>query len=218
MVSALVVASCASADGTDRGALREAVVEPGITAVQEAPAAACSTDAGTIGAALDTYEVLEGQPAPDEQALIDGGYLRSPSANWDVANGELIPQNPDCGGAAPTLAPIEIVTETSIAGDEAPDPDPIPLPETPADLVAQLPPEEITRVGGEACALEVAVAVLGANRWAEEHALPPGSLELVATDGYIEPLTLWTVDGPGLVPTPDGGCVGPFDVLAQFAP
>ena len=38
----LLIAGCANVDGTDRGAIRENVIEPGITAIEQASAQACT--------------------------------------------------------------------------------------------------------------------------------------------------------------------------------
>lgn len=96
-VAVALATSCAGADGTDTGALRENVIEPGITAIDDAPVAACGAEAASFATALEAYELLEGAPAPDEQALIDAGLLRAPSELWDVVDGELVAQHPDCG-------------------------------------------------------------------------------------------------------------------------
>jgi len=92
----VLLSACAGADGTERGAIRENVIEPGITAIAQASALACSTDADVLRTALQTYEMFEGQPAPDEAALVEAEFLRAPSDLWDVVDGELVAQDPGC--------------------------------------------------------------------------------------------------------------------------
>ena len=102
-----VAAGCAQVDGTDRGAIRENVIEPGITAIDESRAFACDSDASTLRTALEFYELAAGVPAPDEAALVDGGYIRSGSELWDVVDGRLVARHPDCGDVTTTLPATE---------------------------------------------------------------------------------------------------------------
>ena len=95
-LTAVSVLLSACADGTERGAIRENVIEPGITAIAQASALACSTDADVLRTALQTYEMFEGQPAPGEEALVEADVLLSPSPVWDVVDGDLVAQDPGC--------------------------------------------------------------------------------------------------------------------------
>ena len=99
---AVVLTACAQADGTERGAIRENVIEPGLDAIDESRVLACGSEASSFRTVLDVYEVREGEPAPDEAALIAGDYVRSESELWDVVDGELVAQDPACG-EVPTL-------------------------------------------------------------------------------------------------------------------
>ena len=107
LVAVLATVGCAQVDGTDRGAIRENVIEPGITAIDDARAFACDSDASTLRTVLELYEVAEGAPAPDEAALVDGGYVRGRSDLWDVVDGRLVAQHPDCGDVPTTLRATE---------------------------------------------------------------------------------------------------------------
>ena len=97
IVAVALASACSSADGSDAGALRENVIEPGVSAVDDAPVVACDAETAGLRTALEAYELLEGAPAPDEQALTDAGLLREPSELWDVVDGEIVAQHPDCG-------------------------------------------------------------------------------------------------------------------------
>lgn len=92
-----LASACSSADTPDAGALRDNVIEPGVSAVDEAPVVACDAETAGLRTALDAYELLEGAPARDERALIDAGLLREPSELWDVVDGDIVAQHPDCG-------------------------------------------------------------------------------------------------------------------------
>ncbi len=76
----VVLTACAGADGTDDGAIRENVVEPGLEAIDESRALACSSEASSFRTVLEIYEVREGEPAPDEAALI--AHVRSRLAGF----------------------------------------------------------------------------------------------------------------------------------------
>ena len=161
--------------------IRENVIEPGITALNQSKQFACDGDAATIRLALEAYELFEGQPAPDEQTLIDGEFLRDESDRWDVVDGRLIAQDPDCGTVLP--------------------PEPVPLPEivtesAPSDLLgvdgvlAQFTSGDIADVGGPACARQLAVVAAGLELYQSELGSEPDSLEQIEEAGYfIEPLT-----------------------------
>ena len=112
-VALVAVAGCAGIDGTDRGAIRENVIEPGITAINQASELACSNSAAVLRTAMDAYEMLEGSPAPDEATLVSSEYLREESDLWDIVDGQLVPVDPGCG-SVPTEAAdaIDIVTST----------------------------------------------------------------------------------------------------------
>lgn len=88
----VAVAACGgSVDGSDRGVIRENVIEPGITAIEQASDLACGADAEALRTALEAYELLEGAPAADEAALIDAGRLREASELYDVVDGRIVP-------------------------------------------------------------------------------------------------------------------------------
>lgn len=88
--------ACAGVDGTETGAIRENVIEPGITAMEQADALACTADAKTLQTAMEAYEILQGEPAPDEAALVVGQMIREESALWDIVDGTIVAV-PDSG-------------------------------------------------------------------------------------------------------------------------
>ena len=92
LAAAALLTACSGADGTDGGAIRENVIEPGITAIDESSGLACGSEASSFRTALEAYELVEGEPAADEQALIDAGLLRAESELWDVIDGRLVAQ------------------------------------------------------------------------------------------------------------------------------
>ena len=158
---AVLVSACAGADGTERGAIRENVIEPGITAIAQASEFACNSDAATLRTALEAYELLVGAPAPDESVLV-GEFLREESDLWDVVDGQLVPADPGCG-SVPTDAPdaAEIVTSTE-------------PPQSADEMFSGFTTDQIAAVGGEACARQLAAIFSGADRYAVRGRLQPG--------------------------------------------
>jgi hypothetical protein len=195
VAGAIVLTACAGADGTERGAIRENVVEPGITAIEQGRSETCGVNATALQTAIDSYTLLEGDPPADEAALVDAGLLREETTDWDVAGGVLVPENPTCGpvpGDAP-VSTIEIVTED------------VPLD---ADaLYATFDRVQIDSVGGEACARELAEIIAGAEAFVADRAAQPADLQALVDAGYLDRLpTRWANDGDQLLPTDAGGC------------
>lgn len=191
----VVAAGCAGADGTERGAIREAVIEPGITAIAQASELACNSDAATLRTALETYELLAGLPAPDESVLV-GEFLREESDLWDIVDGQLVPVDPGCSSVA-TEAPdaVEIVTST--------------LPPQSADeIFAGFTDDQIAAIGGDACARELAAIFSGADRYVLEVGSDPAGLQQLVDDGYLDAMpTLWAITDDLLAPVPGSGCL-----------
>jgi hypothetical protein len=90
----------------DGGAIRDNVIEPGITAMNESKVLACNGDAETLRTAMEAYEILNSSPAPDEATLVASEFLREESELWNIVNSELVPQHPDCS----PVTPVEPVT------------------------------------------------------------------------------------------------------------
>jgi hypothetical protein len=192
----LVLVSCASADGTDGGVIRENVVEPGITAIEEARTLSCDADAQTLQTALDLYEVTEGEPAPDEAALVTAGFLREESQAWDVVDGALVAQDASCGPVdpAPTTTVLDIVTDTEPAF-------------TADELYATFSPEQITAIGGEQCARELAEIYAAGDRFVTERGDGPETMADLVDAGLLErEPELWTVVDDELVGVDGSGC------------
>jgi hypothetical protein len=194
--AALVLSACAGADGTDDGAIRENVIEPGITAIDESRLLACSSEASSFRTVLEIYEVSEGVPAPDEAALIDGDYVRRESELWDVVDGRLVPEHPDCGEVPTTIPAAEIVTEP---GDtEIPSVD---------EVVATFTEQEVESFGGPECARELAVIFAGASQYVAIEGVEPDTMADVEAAGHFaEPVTMWEVVGDTLRPVSGSGC------------
>ncbi|MDJ0767685.1 MAG: hypothetical protein QNJ12_02785 [Ilumatobacter sp.] len=198
--AALAVASCASVDGTESGALRDAVVEPGLEAIEQADPAACNADASALRTALDVYEVMQGEPAPDEAALVAEEYLRDESTLWDVRDGALVPADPGCGVVPADIPEAEIVTSTE------------PL-QNADEIYAEFSAADVDLVGGPDCARELAVIYAGVERFAAERGEGPGALEEL--DGFLDqPVGRWQTADDRLVPVAGSGCVDP--TVAEF--
>lgn len=210
LAATLVLIGCAGADGTDEGAIRENVIEPGITAIDDSKVLACGADAATIRTALEAFELLEGEPATDEAALVPD-YLRAESDLWDIVDGELVPADPACGDMPAEVPAADIVTST-----EPIDPGAAAEIEalTPDDVLATLTDDEIAEVGGRECAIEVAEVGLAFSRWQVDNPTGPlTSIRQIVDDGYLEPLELWTLTDTQLVPFDESDCIGPLDLL-----
>ncbi len=197
--SVLALAAGAGVGGTERGAIRENVIEPGITAIDESRTLACGADASTLRTALEAYELLEGGPAPDEAALVTEGYLREVSEAWDVTDGQIVAQDPKCG-APPTAVPAaEIVTDAEVLSID--------------EMLATFTDDDLAGVGGPECARQLAVIFTGAARYVAETGREPGTLAEVDAAGYLaEPVTSWEVVGDAVRPIDGSGCI---DFLAE---
>ncbi len=193
----IVLAACAQADGTDSGAIRENVIEPGITAIDDSRTLACSSEASSFRTVLEIYEVREGEPAPDEAALVAGDYVRGESELWDVVDGQLVAQHPDCGDVPTTIPATEIVTDPS--GDDLPSVD---------DVLAGFTDDDVTSFGGPDCARQLAVVFAGASQYAAQEGVEPTTLADVEAAGYFaEPVTMWDVVDDTLRPAAGSGCI-----------
>ena len=195
-VALVAVAGCAGIDGTDRGAIRENVIEPGITAINQASELACSNSAAVLRTAMDAYEMLEGSPAPDEATLVSSEYLREESDLWDIVDGQLVPVDPGCGSVpTETADAIDIVTSTE-------------PPPSADEVFAGFTPDQITAVGGTECAHQLADVFAGADRYTAELGREPDTLDEIEAAGYFDaPVTLWQVVDDALVPADGSPCI-----------
>lgn len=196
LAATTLAAGCAGADGTERGAIRENVIEPGITAIDQSRVLACNRDLATLRTALDMYEVLEGAPAGDEAALVAGQFLRSESDLWDIDDGRLVPIDPACGATqADDPNAIEIVTSTE-------------PPRSAQEVFADFTAQDIAAIGGEQCARQLAEIFSGVDRFVIEQGGQPDSLSELEAAGYLaEPVTMWEVTNAGLIPAEDSDCL-----------
>lgn len=200
-VPALVLAlatGCAGIDGTERGAIRENVIEPGITAIGEARDQACGLNATNLHTALETYLLIEGEPAPDEAALVAEGYLRQQTEDWDVVDGVIVAENPACGPVPERVTDtIEIVTDT----------EPGPTTASPEGVYSEFAPEDIASMGGPECARQFAVVVAGVTQFIVEQGVEPTTLDEVDAAGlFAEPVTMWQIIDDVLRPANGSTC------------
>jgi len=195
VAAVLFTAACAGVDGTERGAIRENVIEPGITAIDQSKVLACNADLSTLRTALETYELLERSPAPDEATLVEEQFLRSESDLWDIDDGRLVPTDPACGSPQDVDPDaVDIVTSTE-------------PPRSTEEMFADLTADDIAAMGGEDCALELAAILSGVDRFLAEQGREPDSLDELDASGYLEqPVTLWEVTDEALVPAAGSGC------------
>lgn len=192
----LVLAACAGVDGTDSGAIRENVIEPGITAIGESRELACGADATAFRTAMDAYELFEDQPTPDEQALVDGGFLRSTSELWDVVDGRLVPQDPACGEVPATVPAADIVT------------DGLGELETVDEFLATFTDDDIATVGGADCARELAVLIVGAQSFLLGEGRDAATIDEIRSGGHLsEPMTRWQLVDDAIRPAEGSGCI-----------
>ena len=192
----------------DGGAIRDNVIEPGITALNESKALACNGDAETIGVAMQAYELLESKPAADEATLVASQFLREESELWNISNGQLVAEHPDCG----VVTPVAIVTEQSDTSTADFSTELAAM--TPESVVAGATEAQIAEVGGRDCALEVAAVSIAFGHWAIAHDAEPTSIRQLLDEGSLQPLALWKPSGMILEPSSGSHCLGPIDLLA----
>ncbi len=200
LVAALVLGACGG------GAIEDNVVRPGITAMEQASALACSNDAQALDQAIQMYTQLEGSAPHDQAALVATRYLREPSTLHHVVDGQIVPVDPGCGGTGvvattpsgspPMTAPStdvgEIVTSTEVL--------------TPQQMLAEFTPDEIAEVGGEECAGELASLFVAAQNYVSEQGKDPETI--ADLQAYLDQtIDLWLLETDTLVPAPDSGCV-----------
>lgn len=100
---ALLLTACGGSDGLSSvvgNEFQEAVVEPGITALQDAPAAACDAEYNALQKAIELYEVMHGE-LPTEEADLVGTGLRTESERWDLVDGSIVPAATDASPCLP---------------------------------------------------------------------------------------------------------------------
>jgi hypothetical protein len=203
-LASLALAACGGKDGG--GAIEDNLIRPGITAMEQASVLACNGDLATLQAAIEAYSLLEGSPPVDEAALVASQFMRSESELFDVVDGQIIAQSPDCAGSAPVIAPAvtapstdlgEIVTSTE-------------APLTPEELLATLTDEQVADVGGADCARELVSVFSAAEAYVTEVGSDPTSFDDLLASGHLaQPITLWLIVDDNLVAAPGSGCISP---------
>ena len=193
----LAAAATAAASGDAAGgAIRNEVVEPGVTAIEQggsADQAACGLEASSLRTAMESYELLEGDPAPDEATLVDQGFLRSESTLWDVVDGELVAQDPGCDPSAADVEAGDIVTTAR--------------PPTAEQVYREFTEEQVAAFGGADCAWEIAQIFAAGERFVAEIGNDPSDLDALVDGGFLTPRpVLWAFDDGDLVPADDSPC------------
>jgi hypothetical protein len=203
IAAAAVFAACGGG-----GPIEENVVRPGITAMEQASALACSTDAEVLRKSIEAYVLFENDPPPDEAALIAAGFLREESTLHDVVNGQVVPVAVDCGGtgvAPPTVPPgsAPMTAPSTDVGEIVTSTEP---PLTPEQMLSEFTPEEVAEVGGPECAGELASLFVAAQNFVAEQGKDPETIEELA--GYLDqPIELWVVQAGSLAAAPGSGCI-----------
>ena len=213
VAAAAVLAACGGG-----GPIEENVVRPGITAMEQASALACSSDAQVLDQAIQIYTELEGDPPPDEAALIAAGFLREESTLHDVVNGQVVPIAVDCGGtgvAPPTVPPgsAPMTAPSTDLGEIVTSSEP---PLTPEQMLSEFTPEEVAEVGGQECAGELASLFVAAQNFVAEQGEDPETIEELS--GYLDqPIELWVVQAGSLAAAPGSGCINLDDAPGDQA-
>lgn len=182
VTAALVVPlACGGADSGGGGAIEDNLIRPGITAINDARTLTCGTNERLLLDAIELYEVVNGDAPADEAALIDAGFLREATTDFDIVDGRLVPENPDCGtAAAPAPTDVDIVTDVGS----------IP---TVDELFGLYDAEFIAQVGGPACARQLAVIAVAGLRYEDREGTAPLTFDDLQGD-LDEPVTDWTYD------------------------
>lgn len=184
----VLLASCGGGDE-----IEDAVVTPGITAIDDARSETCAANASVLRQAIDAYTLLEGDAPTDEAALVPD-YLREETTDWDIVDGEIVAENPACG-SVPEVTPLDDIVTSTVA-----------LP-TADEIVATWSDDQIDGVGGTECAAELAEILAAAPRYAEERGVDPEGLADLVDTGYLAELPrLWTVTDDELVPADGSPC------------
>ena len=192
--------------------IKDNLVVPGITAMDEARVETCGINASTLRTAIEIYEIRTGGPPPDEAALVPD-YIREETTDWDIVDGALVAENPACGpvgDAAPTPTQVDIVTES---GPRAA-PDDVEA-RTADEYLAELSPDEIDALGGSECAAELAAILASVDRYLVDVGQVPASFEEIVAAGLLDPPERWEITAGELVPVADSGCIHPDDALTQ---
>lgn len=178
----LVPLACGGSDSGGGGAIEDNLIRPGVTAINEARTLTCGTNERLLLDAIDLYEVVNGDAPADEAALIEAGFLREATTDFDIVDGQLVPENPDCGdvSATPPATAVDIVTDVGS----------IPTVDELFDLYDA---EFISQVGGPDCARQLAVIAVAGLRYEDREGTAPLTFDDLQGD-LDEPVTDWTYD------------------------
>jgi hypothetical protein len=209
----VLTAGCSGSDG----AIADNVIEPGITAIDNAKLLTCDQDLRTLGAAIQAYSMLEGAPPADEAALVSGRYLREESESWDVVDGQVVAADPQCGeaGVAPLNTAVPVTAPATTIGQIVTSTEP---PLSAEQMLAQMSDEQVAAMGGPDCARQLTSIITAAERFVADRGTEPVAIADLTDAGYIaEPITLWQVVDEQLVAADGSGCVNVPDTSPESA-
>jgi hypothetical protein len=208
VAAGLAAVATGCGDGSD-GAIADNVIEPGITAINNAELLTCDQNLAALQTAIQAYAMLEGAPPADEAALVEAAYLRGEVEGWDVVNGQTVATDAQCGdvGATPANTAVPATAPATTIGQIVTDTE---APMTAEQMLATLTDEQIVAMGGTECANELVAIAVAAQRFVEEQGVDPLDMAALIDAGYLTAApVLWTVVDGDLVGIEGSGCVDP---------
>ena len=184
LIASVTTLGCGVLGGCGSNSPGEVVIEPGITAIREASALACSSDLGNLQLAIEAFTTLNAAPPTAESELVPD-WLRAESELYDLVDGQIVPAADSGCPAAP-----------SDAGAAA------AAPETASAVVSQLSANCTMRSKTLLIAVQAYHAMNGVGATPTEQVLLDAGLLLTVDDAYdIEA-------GDRIVAVPGGECDG----------
>jgi hypothetical protein len=199
----VLAAGCSGSDG----AIADKVIEPGITAIDQARVLTCDQDLRTLDAAIQAHSMLEGAPPADEAALVASHYLREESESWDIIDGRIVAADPQCGeaGVAPVNTAVPLTAPATAIGQIVTSTE---APMSPDEILANMSDEQIASMGGIECARELTAIISAAERFVADRGTEPVSIADLTDGGYVSlPISLWTLVDDQLVGVEGSGCL-----------
>jgi len=123
LFAALATLGCGVLAGCGSNSPTEVIVEPGITAIREGSALACSSDLGNLQLAIEAYTTLNVNPPVAESDLVPE-WLRAESDLYDLVGGQIVPA-PGSECPAPSSDAAEAAPATTPSGTSSPSQDPL---------------------------------------------------------------------------------------------
>ena len=206
VAAGLAAVATGCGDGSD-GAIADNVIEPGITAINNAELLMCDQNLAALQTAIQSYAMLEGAPPADEAALVEAEYLRGEVEGWDVVDGQTVATDAQCGdvGATPANTAVPATAPATTIGQIVTDTE---APMTAEQILATLSDEQIMAFGGTECANELVAIAVAARRFVDEQGVDPPDMAALIEAGYLTPApVLWTFVDGDLVGVEGSGCV-----------